>query len=454
MRWLGWSIVLGLAFAAGLALYTRSTQPVDVDVAVAQKQTLQTYIEERAKTRLPHIYRITMPSAGRILPIDLKEGAKVTKGQVIAQVDPKDLELAVAEAQARVARIEAEIAENEDHRLEQSALRQSNLLLESVEKTVEAAREQTRAGQARYELAETELSRIQRLHEQKAASKEELQRAEVAKVEAWVNYQKDLLSLRSNEAIQKASEIMPIIIQQYMDKKGMRSAVLEKQRAEAVAQLQKVLREQERGAIESPVDGVVLARHVSNARVLPAGELLLEIGRLEELEVEAEILSEDVVHVQEGDEVEIFSPTGNGRPMKGTVRRIYPTGFTKVSSLGVEQQRVLVVIDFNEKSAENYSALPGLGPEYRVRVRIITESKENAVVIPRTALIRTSAGGWEVFVVRDGKATRTPVGLGLTNDREAEILSGVQAGDQVVLAPDANLENDQRVNAKVLTEVP
>lgn len=454
MRWLGWLIVLAIVAAAGFGIYSRSNQPVEVDVATARSGVIRSYIEERAKTRLPKIYRITMPAQGRILPIDLKEGTIVKKGQVVAQIDPDDLALSVAEAEARVARLDAEIAENDDLRLEQSALKQTNLLLESVDKTVEAAREQTQAGKARYDLAETELTRVERLYQTKSASKEELQRAEVAKVEAWVDYQKDLLSLRSNEAIQKAAQIMPIIIQQYMDKKSMRRAVLEKQRAEAAAQLQQIRREQQRGAIESPVDGVVLARHVSNERVLPAGELLLEIGQPETLEVEAEVLSEDVVQVQEGDPVEIFAAATEDHPMKGVVERIYPTGFTKVSSLGVEQQRVLVIVRFAENSPENFSDLQKLGPEYRVRVRIITESKDEAVIVPRTALIRTANGSWQVFAVRDGKAKRTDVSLGLTNDRDVEIVTGLAAGDLVIVAPDAELQDHLNVKPVLLPEVP
>lgn len=454
MRWLGWLLGLAAVSAIVLLIYVKANEPIAVNAAIARRGRMENYIEERAKTRLPKIYRITMPSQGRVLPIDLKEGSRVTEGQVIAQLDPKDLSLSVAEAEARVARIEAEIAENDDVRLEESALKQTYLVLESVEKTVEAAREQTQSSQARYDLAETEYARERRLYEQKAASKEELQRAEVAKVQAWVDYQKDVLSLRSNEAIQKAAEIMPIIIQQYMDKKSLRRDVLAKQRAEAIAQFNKARLDQERGAVKSPIDGVVLQRHVTNARVLPAGELLLELGRLEELEVEAEILSEDVVNVQIGDEVEIYGEAIGPHSLKGTVERIYPAGFTKISSLGVEQQRVLVIIAFDRASPEQFSQLQRLGPDYRVRVRIITDSKTDAVTIPRTALIRTPKGEWQVYVIRDGRVKPTAVQLGLMNDREAEIVMGIEAGDTVILAPDASIRDGEAVRPVLVDQIP
>jgi HlyD family secretion protein len=223
---------------------------------------------------------------------------------------------------------------------------------------------------------------------------------------------------------------------------------LVKQRAEAVARLQQVLQDQQRGTLVSPVDGVVLARHVTDERYISAGTVLLEIGRLEDLEVEAEVLSQDVVDVKRGNEVEIYGPAIGDPPARGVVTRIYPTGFTKISSLGVEQQRVMVILKMNDNDLQRMINERGLGVDYRVRVKIFTQQKPRALTVPRSALFRGGNGDWQVFVVRRGRAQRVPLKLGLMNDNLAEVVEGLQQGETVVLAPESGLTDGQRVTAQ------
>ena len=199
------------------------------------------------------------------------------------------------------------------------------------------------------------------------------------------------------------------------------------------------------------MDGIVLKREVSNERVLAAGQLVMEIGSLSEPEVEADILSQDVLAVREGNPVDVYTLTQNRLPIRATVKRIYPGGFTKVSSLGVEQQRVKVVIQFERGDADPRTSQQ-LGTDYRVRVRIYTASQDDAVAIPRNAIFQGETGQWQAFVVRRGKAVRTTLEVGIMNDEEVEILSGVSADERVVLAPDMSLNGGQRVSARVLHE--
>ncbi len=193
-----------------------------------------------------------------------------------------------------------------------------------------------------------------------------------------------------------ATAMMPTMVNQYIERKSLSRAVLVKERAEAVARLKQVLQDQERGTLTSPVDGVVLARHVSNERHVEGGKVLLEIGRLEDLEVEVEVLSSDVVSVSEMNSVEIYGPA-IGKPVaRGVVEKIYPTGFTKVSSLGVEQQRVMVIVKFSEGELRRLRHERGLGVDYRVRVKIYKAEKSSALTIPRSALFRGADGKWQV----------------------------------------------------------
>jgi HlyD family secretion protein len=216
-------------------------------------------------------------------------------------------------------------------------------------------------------------------------------------------------------------------------------AVLQAQLEQAQAELAQVQLEMERGSMPSPVDGVILDRLFDEERELPAGEVVLTIGRLDELEVEAEVLTQDAVNVRVGAPAEIYGPTIGEPAVQSTVRRIYPAGFTEVSSLGVEQQRVLILFELSEAQRTRLVEERGVGVDYRVRVRIVTEQRSNVLQVPRSSVFRDAEGNWMVFAVRGGVATPLPVEVGLMNDRAAEIIDGLAEGDMVVLAPSSSL---------------
>ncbi len=202
--------------------------------------------------------------------------------------------------------------------------------------------------------------------------------------------------------------------------------------------------------MRSPVDGVVLNRYISNERFLSAGTTILEIGRLEDMEVEADVLTLDVVAAKVGDEVEIYGPAIGKPSARGTVTRIFPAGFTKISSLGVEQQRVKVIIRFAEEDLKRLLTERGLGAGYRVRVRIFTGEAPQALIIPRSALFRSANSDWQVYVIRNGIARIQAVEVGLLNDEQAEIEKGLKEGDLVILAPESSLADGARVVANVI----
>ena len=198
----------------------------------------------------------------------------------------------------------------------------------------------------------------------------------------------------------------------------------------------------------SPVDGIVLERAVTVEQFISAGTLLLKIGRLADLEIETDILSQDVVHVRPGDRVEIYGPAVGravGHGVRGTVARVFPAGFTKVSSLGVEQQRVKVIVTFEPDELEKLLADRHLGVDYRVRTRIFAAHQSDALIVPRSALFRGPDNGWQVFVVRNGRAILQTIEVGLNNDEAAAITSGLSDGEPVILAPEHSLISGTRV---------
>ncbi|MCL4195691.1 MAG: biotin/lipoyl-binding protein, partial [Thermoguttaceae bacterium] len=181
-----WVIAVAVVAAAGalwLALVGFDSG-VPVETAEVVAGPIGQYVDEQAITRLPETYLITMPIAGRIEPIRLIEGAPVRQGQVVARIVERDLELAVQEARAAVERLDAAIEENAYNRVEETAHEQMQQFVESTKATVEAAKARMEAGQARHDYAERNLSRMQRLVEQNAASQDQVDRAMVDKVEA------------------------------------------------------------------------------------------------------------------------------------------------------------------------------------------------------------------------------------------------------------------------------
>ena len=184
----------------------------------------------------------------------------------------------------------------------------------------------------------------------------------------------------------------------------------------------------------APASGVVLRIHQESEAVVAAGTPVLEIGDPRALEVVTDLLSEEAVEVRPGAAV-ILDRWGGAGALRGRVRRVEPAGFTKVSALGVEEQRVNVVIDF-----EDPPGIPaGLGDGFRVTSRIVVFEADDVLTVPVGALFRTGAD-WSVFVVEDGAARRRAVRIGRRSEERAQILEGLRPGDRVVLYPGDRVE--------------
>jgi HlyD family secretion protein len=402
-----WIAILIALVVGGVAIYL--LQPgTPVDVAVAKTGTVRVYVEERAKTRLPTTYRVTMPLNGRILPIEAREGDIVSEGKIVARMDDADLKTDLAEAKSKV--------------------EQFQQLIVSMINTAKSAEAQWKSQKEKAKWADEEFRRVRSAHEKGAATDSELRAAELTKLQSAFDALKENFTVQAIAAIQKAIDVM---------KQDAREKVTQKQR------------DKDRAAIKSPVGGVVLKRHISNKQYLTAGTLLLEIGRLEELEIEADVLTQDAVRVRVGQPVEIEGAAVGPQPVAGTVAQVYPQGFEKTSSLGVEQQRVKVIIRFQNGVLESLAKQNRrLGIDYRVRVKILTDQSESALTIPRSAVFRNVDGGWQAFVVRGDVARLVELKLGLMNDLSVEVLDGVKQGDRVIVAPESSLKDGAKVQVK------
>lgn len=406
MRRTIWILVI-LAITVGIIWGVQAQPGVRVETAAARRGAIRTFIEERARTRLSDIYRVSMPLDGRVQPITLEPGDQVQAGQTVATLDEVDLETELAAAEDRVQEIENVLA--------------------SLDAMVRAAQSQVEASAAKLEFTGSELRRKEDLRKREAITESDIDRARLEMIESRIDKESNSLIVKSIDAMRAAAELV---------------------RDEFTETLKQRQRDRNRATLTSPVDGTVLTRHVSSERFLSAGTVLLEIGRSEDIEVEAEVLTQDALEIPDDADVDIELDAEDWQlgPLAGQVQRIYPQGFTKVSSLGVEQQRVLVIIEFAGGALDRLIEHDHrLGVDYRVNVRIYTNARDDVLLIPRSALFRSETGSWQTFLVRKGRAVKTDVDVGLLNDRQAEIRHGLSEDDDVIIAPPGSLNDGDRV---------
>ena len=194
--------------------------------------------------------------------------------------------------------------------------------------------------------------------------------------------------------------------------------------------------------VKSPVSGRVLKVMQESEMVVAPGTAILEIGDPADIEIEAEILSRDAVSIKPGDTVEV-GQWGGENPLKGRVRRVEPAAFTKISALGVEEQRVIVLSDLIEIP----DAAKALGDRYRVEVSVAVWHSDDVLLVPAGALFR-EGNAWKTYVFRDGAAKLTPIVAGHSDGRLTEVLSGVVAGDEVLLHPPDTVKDGTSVTRR------
>jgi HlyD family secretion protein len=385
-------ILLAIVAVAGLlavALWPRATP---VDVATADYGPLRVTIDEEGETRIRHRFVVSTPVAGRVLRIDLEPGDRVKRGDTIAEVRPElpalldarsrsEAEAAVAAARAAVGRVQAD-----------------------------EARAKTSAT-----LAQRELARARQLLEAGAVAQQEL---DIRESDADA----------ANEQVRAAR---------------FATAAAEAELAQARARLRPATSSPPGiVTVQAPIDGVILKRLRESESVVPGGEGLVEIGDFANLEIVSDLLSTDAVRVSNNARVLIVE-WGGEHELEARVRRVEPSGFTKISALGVEEQRVNVLMEFQNP----VDVLAELGDAYRVEVRIVTWESDRVLKVPTSAMFREGEA-WAVYVIENGRVRRTPIEVGHRSGQEAEVTSGLSEGSIVVVHPPDTLQEGARVTAR------
>lgn len=380
--------------AAGLAIGFLP-RAVPVDLAEVKRAPLAVTVEEEGKTQVRERYTVSAPVAGYLRRIDLRAGDAVAAGQVLAVIEP-------ARAVALDPRTRA----------------QGQAQVRAAQAALAVAEQNAAAAGAAAQLAQQERARAESLRAANFISAQALDTARSAETRA--------------RAVQQAAA------------HSVRVARFELDTARAA--VASAARLQNGGAAEAlPVRAPVAARvlkliHESEGAVA-AGQPLLEIGNPQNLEVEVEVLSTHAVKILPGSKV-ILDRWG-GAPLQGTVRIVEPSGFTKISALGVEEQRVRVIVDF----ASPREAWQRLGDGYRVEARFVLWEDDNVLQLPTSALFRHGEG-WAVFAVDGGRARLTPVETGQRAGLATQILSGLAAGARVISHPDDKIDDGTRVKPR------
>ncbi len=413
-------------------------QALPVEVTSPQRQTVRAYVIEDAKTRLNHEYTIDMPVTGTLRRIALEVGDEVTKGDIIAQVDPYDLQQRIRELESVVESMKAQMEGVDVAKPKEEDIATTRLQMTEAETNLEIARKSLTTAQVAFETAKKAFERAQTLNETGAVSESYFDDANFL----YQSASEELKGARLREdAAQKGVEVARLAHERMVGSIDDNEYVRDRLQAEidrVQAQLAVLRNDLEKTDVRAPVSGPILQKLVSDERVLAPGTPILTLGDLNSLEIECDVLSEEVVNINVGNAVEITGKALKGRELTGTVSRIYPAGFTKISSLGIEQQRVRTIIDCPECAS-------CLRPGTSVDVRIITEASEDALAVPDHAAIRVE-GAWSVFRVVDGEAVLTPITVGLRNDVWVEVKEGLSESDIIVAEPKNALSDGAAVS--------
>jgi HlyD family secretion protein len=388
----------------GLIVIGLWPRAIPVESGMVVRGPLVVTVDEEGMTRVKNRYVVSAPIAGQLRRIDWKAGAPVEAGKTV------------------LATLESSGADFLDAR----SLAQAEAHVRAAEANRDAAAAQRDRASAAAKLAEAEFERARQLREQKVASAQEY----------------DLAQMRTETAAQDARAAVF----------GLKVAEFELEQARALLTRGKPPADSPNASpadlpplvITSPVDGKILRVFQESARVVVAGFPLMEVGDPTDLEVRIEVLSRDGVAIRPGARV-ILERWGGDEPLNARVRLVEPSAFTKISALGVEEQRVYVIADFTDPIEKRAT----LGDSYRVEARVVTWEKPDTLHAPAGALFQRDRA-WQTFVIEGGRARLRTVKIGRSNGIETEILEGIKEGDRLVVYPGDKVFNGTRVTPLVI----
>jgi HlyD family secretion protein len=381
------ALILAAIAAVAWALWPK---PIDVQTEAARLRHIALTVEVEGQSRIREVFTISAPVTGQVQRINLHAGDAITAGStIVARIVPARSTL--LDARSR----EVAIANRDAARA-----------------AVNLAAAQLQQAEAKAVFAQTEFTRAQQLVHRGTISERayEQARLELADARAAVKSMAAQLMVRNGE-LQSAEAVL------LQEPAGGSDCCVE---------------------IKAPVSGTILKVRTESEQVVSAGTPLVDVGDPNDLEITTDVLSQDAAQIKPGATATILD--WGGPPLKAKVSKVEPAAITKVSALGIEEQRVPVILDFVEDMSN--TAFPGHG--YRVTVRIKVWEGHQLLAIPIAALVRRGSN-WIVYVAQDGRALERGISVGAMNDDVAEITGGIAEGERVILHPPDILTDGGRV---------
>lgn len=387
--------VLIAAVVLGALWLALRKPPYQVDLARVTQGPMVVTINDEGETRVHDLYVVAAPINGRLTRIELEAGDPVAAGRtIVARMTPVDPDFLDRRTETRV----------------QAQVQALDAVIASSAMRIDQAR-------ATRDLAVKEQGRIETLFRRGFATRASLDRANA--------------SVKQSDAA--LAEVIRATDAARFDRNAARANLMTPLSRRAPTRMLDV---------RSPVSGTVMRLPRESEATVPAGTPLIELGDPRNLEIVTDLLSADAVRVSPGARV-LIENWGGPKSLNGRVRRIEPFGFTKISALGVEEQRVNVIIDIVDPPA----LWSRLGHGYRVIVRVIEWESPNALQLPVSALFRDK-GGWAVFAVQGDRAKLTSIKVDRMNEDHAEVRSGIAKGAAVIVHPSEKITDGARVEAR------
>ncbi|MFN8577473.1 MAG: efflux RND transporter periplasmic adaptor subunit [Candidatus Sericytochromatia bacterium] len=426
------SLVILVIFIT-IIVFKFKTPPISIQTVKVFKSNIEDYISEDAKTYLQKEHIIYTTIDGNIVPTPFEEGDFINKGQVIARLDNYNRTQKLNSLNSKLNELEAMVEGVNKSKIKQEDIDTAKLRIKQSQNSINEIIKQKNIIKINLEQVKNDYLRNKKLLEQESINKNEFEKSEA-------NYKIQKTSLE-NIKTQEIDANSNIRINQLTLNKLLKSVNdNDFQKKVYIAQMNQIKDEINiinneifKTTLLSDFSGVVLEVYLKDKTTVPSGSKLLKIGDFKSIVIQSDILTEEITKIKIGMKVEVTGKALNNKKIFAKVSKIYPTGFTKVSSLGVEQQRIKVNIDFDNTKLN-------LKPETNLDIKIITKENKNTLVIPERSIFKDK-NKWYVFKVNNlNKLEQKEVKIGLKNEDNVEIINGLNEKEIIVLEPDNKIK--------------
>lgn len=388
--------ILLAAVLVALLAYGLWPRAIEVETVKVTKGQFYEVVSEVGETKVQHVYQVSAPITGYLRRVELEVGDPVVANETV------------------VAEIEPLRSQPLDPRSEKQAVAE----LHAAQSALEMTQAKLRQVQNELSFAKSDLERADNLFKEEAISEREYDTAK----KIYQSLQQELQATQATLHLRRAE--------------------LERVQALLDTSLAEFLPKCDCSQVIAPANGVVLTRYRQSASVINAAQPIMDIGDPNELEVKVELISTEAVRVSEGQKVRMEG-WGGDTVLEGIVRQVEPMAYKKVTALGIEEQRVNIYIDFTSPPEQWQK----LGHGYQLDVDIILADKPNSLIVPVIAMVREGTQ-WVAFAIEDGVATKRTLEIGAVNGLEAEVLSGVNAGEVLIYNPSEEIEDGLSVTPR------